>query len=69
MTSDAPLNELPAFEREDGKGRSDGAASGHGHGRRKTWTVPHLETVGVTDFGAAPSGESIQDGVSMYRPW
>ena len=66
MTSDAPLNELPAFEREDG---SDGAASRHEHGRRKPWTAPHLKTVGVTDFGAAATGKSIQDGTTMYQPW
>ena len=64
MTSDRPLDDHPVSR---GKDRSDGAASGYG--RRKPWTPPRLKTVGADDFAAAPSGKSIQDGVTCFQPW
>ena len=65
MTSDNPPNDTrPSVS--SGKDRSDGAASGYGHGRRKPWTAPHLMTVSADAFMAA-GPVSIQDGSSCFN--
>ena len=67
MSPTPPNDARPSVS--SGKDRSDGAASGHGHGRRKPWTAPHLTTISTADFRGSPLNDnSIQDGVTCYSP-